>query len=96
MKRRIIKKSEILREGYVKGLKKAQRIINEMLGDMVNDEDCPETLDVIADNDDDAIWTAECNEQCDIKSWDDITYGEEDGTVWATISGIVWGEKWKR
>lgn len=31
MKRRIIKKSEVLREGYIKGLKKAQKIINEML-----------------------------------------------------------------
>lgn len=31
MKRRITKKSEVLKEGYVKGLKKAHRIINEML-----------------------------------------------------------------
>lgn len=97
MKRRMFQaKAEVLREGYVKGLRKAQSIINEMLEDAVNDEDCPETLDVIADNDEDAIWTAECDKQCDIESWDDITYGEEDGTVWATITGIVWGEKWKR
>lgn len=31
MKRRIMKKSEVLREGYIQGLKKAQRIINEMI-----------------------------------------------------------------
>lgn len=31
MKRHILKKSEVLREGYVNGLKTAQRIINEML-----------------------------------------------------------------
>lgn len=31
MKKRIMKKSEVLREGYVKGLRKAQSIINEML-----------------------------------------------------------------
>lgn len=31
MRKRILKKSEVLREGYMKGLKKAQRIINEML-----------------------------------------------------------------
>lgn len=31
MRKRILKKSEVLREGYIKGLKKAQRIINEML-----------------------------------------------------------------
>lgn len=29
MKKRNLKKSEVLREGYIKGLKKAQRIINE-------------------------------------------------------------------
>lgn len=33
MRKRIQKKSEVLREGYVKGLRQAQRIINEMLGD---------------------------------------------------------------
>lgn len=31
MRKRILKKSEVLREGYIKGLKHAQRIINEML-----------------------------------------------------------------
>lgn len=31
MKKRILKKSEVIREGYIKGLRKAQRIINEML-----------------------------------------------------------------
>lgn len=31
MKKRIMKKSEVLREGYVKGLRKAQSIINETL-----------------------------------------------------------------
>lgn len=31
MRKRILKKSEVLREGYVKGLKKAQAVINEML-----------------------------------------------------------------
>lgn len=32
MKRRILKKSEVLREGYVKGLKKAKMIIESMIG----------------------------------------------------------------
>lgn len=36
MKRRIMKKSELLKEGYVKGLKKAQRVINEMLSENTN------------------------------------------------------------
>lgn len=31
MRKRFLKKSEVLHEGYVKGLKKAQKIINEML-----------------------------------------------------------------
>lgn len=31
MRKRILKKSEVLREGYVKGLRKAQAVINEML-----------------------------------------------------------------
>lgn len=31
MKRRFLKKSQVLREGYIKGLRQAQRIINEML-----------------------------------------------------------------
>lgn len=31
MRKRFLKKSEVLHEGYMKGLKKAQRIINEML-----------------------------------------------------------------
>lgn len=95
MKRRIIKKSEVLREGYVKGLKKAQSIINEMLGE-VEDVELPNEMQVIADYDDWAIWVAECEKRCDIESWDDITYEDEDGMTWATISGIVWGEKWKR
>lgn len=29
--KKVLKKSEVLREGYIKGLKHAQRIINEML-----------------------------------------------------------------
>lgn len=29
--KKVLKKSEVLREGYIKGLKKAQRVINEML-----------------------------------------------------------------
>lgn len=33
MKRRVLKKSEVLREGYVKGLKKAQSIIRSMLNE---------------------------------------------------------------
>lgn len=31
MKRTFLKKSQVLREGYIKGLRQAQRIINEML-----------------------------------------------------------------
>lgn len=31
MKKRIMKKSEVLREGYIKGLKEAQKVINETL-----------------------------------------------------------------
>lgn len=30
MKKRLLKKSEVLREGYIKGLKKAHKIISEM------------------------------------------------------------------
>lgn len=37
MKRRIMKKSEVLKEGYINGLKKAQKIINEMLSE--NDDE---------------------------------------------------------
>lgn len=46
MKKRLQKKSEVLREGYVKGLKKAQQIINKMLNEgvyYVHDEDIHET-----------------------------------------------------
>lgn len=43
MKRRIMKKSEVLKEGYINGLKKAQKIINEMLSE--NDDDEFELLD---------------------------------------------------
>lgn len=39
MRKRFLKKSEVLREGYVKGLKKARQIINEMLDE--TDEDKP-------------------------------------------------------
>lgn len=38
MKKRVLKKSDILREGYVNGLKEAQRIINEQLKFNVNEE----------------------------------------------------------
>lgn len=38
-----MKKSEVLKEGYIKGLKKAQKIINEMLSE--NDDDEFELLD---------------------------------------------------
>lgn len=31
MRRRVLRKNEVLREGYINGLRKAQRIINEML-----------------------------------------------------------------
>lgn len=31
MKKRIVKKSEVLKEGYLKGLRRAKRIISEML-----------------------------------------------------------------
>lgn len=31
MRRRLLKKSEVLREGYIKGLRQAQKIINEAL-----------------------------------------------------------------
>lgn len=98
MKKRLQKKSEVLREGYVKGLRKAQSIINEMLEEMeeLEDVELPNEMQVIADYDDWAVWVAECEKQCDIESWDDITYEDEDGITWATITGIVWGEKWKR
>lgn len=39
MKKKMLKKSEVLREGYVKGLKEAQRIINEALGTKGETED---------------------------------------------------------
>lgn len=42
MKRRVLKKSEVLHEGYIKGLKKAQKIITEMASNgskyMVSDD----------------------------------------------------------
>lgn len=39
MKERLLKKSDVLREGYVKGLKEAQRIINEMIAESVDNEE---------------------------------------------------------
>lgn len=39
MRKRIQKKREVLREGYIQGLKKAQRIINEMLDSDLNAEE---------------------------------------------------------
>lgn len=37
MKKRILKKSDVLREGYIKGLQEAQRIIKEAIGvDLLN------------------------------------------------------------
>lgn len=38
MRKRLQKKSEVLREGYVKGLKKAKQIINEMLNEADDDK----------------------------------------------------------
>lgn len=38
MRRITLKRSQVLREGYVQGLKKAQRIINEMLEDDDDEE----------------------------------------------------------
>lgn len=96
MKKRIQKKSEVLREGYVKGLKKAQKIIREMLESVDDDEELTSEVSVLADNEQDAIYYAECDKQCDIESYEEIEFSEYDTETLATIKGIVWGEKWKR
>lgn len=45
MKKKLQKKSEVLREGYVKGLRKAQRTINEMLSQVQGfDDEEPESF----------------------------------------------------
>lgn len=44
MKKKMLKKSEVLREGYIKGLKKAQSIINEMARGRVFDDDTTEFI----------------------------------------------------
>lgn len=44
MKKRILKKSDVLREGYVKGLKEAQRVINESLFGYARVEDGTYTM----------------------------------------------------
>lgn len=43
MKRRMLKKSEVLREGYVRGLRKAQQVINEMISESTRNAAAPET-----------------------------------------------------
>lgn len=90
----MLKKSDVLREGYMQGLKKAQSIINEMIKQ--SEDELPEnTIDVMADNDEDAIYQAEWHEQREITAYDKIEYGDDDGTTWARISGIVWGKSLK-
>lgn len=86
----MLKKTDVLREGYVKGLKKAQRIIKEMIEQ--SEEALPEDFDVLADNDKDAIYYAEWHNEHEIDSYERIVYGEDDGLTWATIYGIVWGK----
>lgn len=75
MKRRIMKKSEVLKEGYIKGLKKAQKIINEMLSE--NDDDEFELLD-----EDGRYSYAEINEWLDKNdaNWDSFEQTDE-GTL---------------
>lgn len=75
MKRRIMKKSEVLKEGYINGLKKAQKIINEMLSE--NDDDEFELLD-----EDGRYSYAEINEWLDKNdaNWDSFEQTDE-GTL---------------
>mgnify|MGYP003295470834 CR=1 FL=1 len=96
MVKHFLKKSDVLREGYVKGLKKAQKIIREMLENADDDEELTDEVSVLADNEQDAIYYAECDKQCDIESYEEIEFSEYDTETLAVIKGIVWGEKWKR
>lgn len=51
MKKQMLKKSEVLREGYIKGLKKAQRIITEMMENETESETFPrEKVETAWDN----------------------------------------------
>lgn len=52
--RRTIKKSDVLREGYVKGLRKAQRIISEMVEDAMS-SDADELIQAVKANDVSAV-----------------------------------------
>lgn len=45
MKARVLKKSDVLREGYIKGLKEAQRIISETIGEQVGNVYHAEMID---------------------------------------------------
>lgn len=49
MKKRIMKKSEVLREGYVKGLRKAQSIINETLAQTQGSDANEKLFDSVCD-----------------------------------------------
>lgn len=59
MKKRILKKSDVLREGYVNGLKHAQRIINEVALDDEEDWTDEEDLDGEEDLYDEEDWNDE-------------------------------------
>lgn len=78
MKKRILKKSDLLREGYVKGLKKAQRIIKEMLEQ--SEDNLPSTVTVSGEGCDDefnAVWFAECEYEHHIEDCFDIAFNDE-------------------
>lgn len=94
--KKMLKKSEVLKEGYVKGLKEAQRIIEAMVQKYEDgygpEGPLPDHEEVFADDEWNAIYAVECKHGHKIKSFEKIEYGEDDGEVIATIDGIVWGE----
>ena len=83
-----------MKEGYVKGLKEARRIIERMLSESDGDELPTDEVVVIADCDEDAIYYAECDRGHEIVSYERIEYGEDDGgkLVYARIIKPVWGK----
>lgn len=49
MRKRILKKSDVLHEGYVQGLRKAQRIINEQITENQTDDDKEDLQTIVGD-----------------------------------------------
>lgn len=84
MKKRTLKKSDVLREGYIKGLKKAQRVINEILKES---RDLPESYVVVAYDEDDAKKKAEKEfgakiYYCRVAEWDVKEYDPDMELDW--------------